>query len=418
MTDYNQRKYDIVVFGATGFTGELTCEYLAEIKDDTLSWAIAGRNLGKLEQVRDRLGNLNPSLKDLDLLIADSSQPETLDAVLSQTRVVISTVGPFMKYGTPLVEACIRQGTHYVDITGEFPWIKKIIESCDDEAKAKKVMIVPTCGFDSVPSDLGVYMLSEHMHTKHGLDLADVKMSLTKVRGGVSGGTIQSSIAIMAESGLSPKELSNPYLLATRTGVDKASLPTLRRDHDFGGKWQAYFMMAAVNEKVVHRSASIWADRGHNYGNLFTYKETMTFPFLPAFLLTSFLYTVIPLAALLFKVPFIYEKTKNLLPSSGDGPDAEKRAKGMFDIEIVGTAENEPYDDALRARATVKGFRDPGYGDTCRMVAESALCIVKSLNELPGKEGGILTPATAFGHVLLERLRHNGGMVFEVEDMQ
>lgn len=323
-----------------------------------------------------------------------------------------------MKYGTPLVEACIRQGTHYVDITGEFPWIKKIIDSYDDEAKAKKVMIVPTCGFDSVPSDLGVFMLSEYMHTKHGLDLADVKMSLTKVRGGVSGGTVQSSIAIMAESGLSPKELSNPYLLATRKGVDKPSLPTLKRDHDFGGKWQAYFMMAAVNEKVVHRSASIWADRGKNYGNLFTYKETMSFKFLPAFVLTSFLYTIVPLAALLFKVPFIYNTVKNILPNSGDGPNAEQRAKGMFDIEFVGTAENEPYDDPLRVKGTVKGFRDPGYGDTCRMVAESALCVVKSLNELPGKEGGILTPATAFGNVLLERLRHNGGMVFEVEDLQ
>lgn len=322
-----------------------------------------------------------------------------------------------MKYGTPLVEACIRQGTHYVDITGEFPWIKKMIDQFDEEAKAKKVMIVPTCGFDSVPSDLGVYMLSEYMHSKHHLDLANVKMSLVKVRGGYSGGTIQSCLDIMVGSGMSAKELANPYLLSTRTGVDKAALPTLKRDHDFAGKWQAFFIMSAVNEKVVRRSWSIWADRGKSYGNTFSYKESMSFKFLPAFILTSFLYTVVPLAALLFKIPFIFEKTKAMLPGSGDGPDAEQRSKGMFEIQFIGTAETEPYDDALRVRGTVKGFRDPGYGDTCRMVAESALSIVKSLNELPGKDGGILTPATAFGNVLLERLTHNGGMVFEVEDM-
>lgn len=350
-------------------------------------------------------------------MIADSNEPSSLDSVLSLTRVVISTVGPFVKYGTPLVEACIRQGTHYVDTTGEYPWIKQIIDRLDQEAQEKQVLIVPTCGFDSVPSDLGVYMLSEYVHTKHNLALANVKMSLIKVVGGYSGGTVQSVVEIMTNKDISGQDQLNPYLLATRKGIDKPSFPIIRRDYDFGGKWQAFFLMSAVNEKVVRRSWSIWADRGKSYGNLFSYKETMTFDFFPAFVLTAILYTLVPIAALLFKIPFLATKIKAALPSSGDGPDAEQRAKGKFEMQFVGTAETEPYDESVRVRGTVKGFRDPGYGDTCRMVAESALCIVKSLNELPGKQGGILTPATAFGNVLLERLRHNQGMVFEVEDM-
>lgn len=336
---------------------------------------------------------------------------------MSQTRVVISTVGPFVKYGTPLVEACIRQGTHYVDITGEFPWVKQMIDRFHQQAQDEKVMIVPTCGFDSVPSDLGVYMVSEYMHAKHNLALADVKMSLVSVEGGYSGGTVQSVVGIMTSNDISGQDQLNPYLLATRNGVDKPTFPVIRRDPDFGDKWQAIFLMSAINEKVVRRSWSIWADRGKSYGDRFSYKETMTFSFLPAFLLTAILYTVIPVVILLFKVPFFATKFKSWLPSSGDGPDAEQRAKGRFEIQFVGTAETEPYDETVRVRGIVKGFRDPGYGDTCRMVAESALCIIKSLKDLPGNQGGILTPATAFGHVLLDRLRHNDGMIFEVKDI-
>lgn len=352
------------------------------------------------------------------MLIADSTQPESLDSVLTQTRVVISTVGPFAKYGTPLVEACIRQGTHYVDTTGEYNWIKKIIDQFDTAAKEKKVMIVPTCGFDSVPSDLGVFMISDYMHKKHHLDVSTVKNSLMNAVGGYSGGTILSLLGVLGDKDLNGKDQLNPYLLSTRQGIDKPRVPTLKRDHDFGNKWQAFFLMAPINEKVVRRSWSIWSDRGEGYGKLFSYKETMALPFFPALVLTTLLYTVVPIFALLFKVPFFAENITKCLAKPGDGPSAEKRAKGNFEFQLVGTAENEPYDEPVRVRGTIRGFRDPGYGDTCRMVAESALSIVKSLNELPGKEGGILTPSTAFGNVLLDRLRHNQGMVFEVEDMK
>lgn len=260
-----------------------------------------------------------------------------------------------MKYGTPLVEACIRQKTHYVDTTGEHPWIKRIIDTLDDKAKENKVVIVPTCGFDSVPSDLGVYMLSEYVHQKHNLDLASVKMSVTKIVGAASGGTIQSSIGVMMDPNTTRQQQMDPYLLATHRGVDKPSLPTMKRDHDFGNTWQSFFVMSAINEKVVRRSWSIWADRGKSYGNLFSYKETSSTSFLKAFLITSFLYTVFPIFGMLLKVPFLREKIINALPGSGDGPSAEARAKGHFDIEFVGTAESEPYDEPVRVRGIVKG---------------------------------------------------------------
>jgi short subunit dehydrogenase-like uncharacterized protein len=262
-------------------------------------------------------------------------------------------------------------------------------------------------------------MLAQYMHEKHGLDLAQVKYSLIHASGGVSGGTIQSFIEAMTNKDLKGKDQMNPYLLATRNGIDKLSFPTLVRDHDFSPtKWQAFFVMSVVNEKIVRRSWSIYTDRGQSYGKLFSYKESMTLSFVPALFLTTLLYTVLPLTAILFKFGPIRETIRKWLPGSGDGPDAEKRKKGNFEIQLVGTADTEPYDEPVRVRGIIKGFRDPGYGDTCRMVVESALSIVKNLKDLPGKEGGILTPATAFGNVLLERLRHNNGMIFEVEDIK
>jgi short subunit dehydrogenase-like uncharacterized protein len=317
------------------------------------------------------------------------------------------------------VEACIRQKTHYVDTTGEHPWIKQLIDKYDQEAKENHVIIVPTCGFDSVPSDLGCYMLSKYAHEKHQLDLAQVKMSVTKIKGGISGGTIQSAVGVMMDNPLSTQEQIDPYLLAanTRRGVDKPYLPFMTRDSDFGNTWQTFFFMSVVNEKVVRRSWSIYSERGQGYGSLFSYREYMALPFIPALLYTCTLFTLFPIFAILLKVPVLNTIIKDLLPAGGSGPSREKRENGKFEIQFVGTTETEPYDEPVRIRGIVKGFRDPGYGDTCRMVAESALSIVHHLNQLPGKEGGILTPATAFGDVLINRLTHNQGMVFEVSDM-
>ncbi|KAF7726911.1 hypothetical protein EC973_008206 [Apophysomyces ossiformis] len=406
-----------LVFGASGFTGTLTCEYLMEIGDKSLKWAIAGRSLNKLEKVKESLVNIDESARNVDILIADSNDTQSLDAVVGNTDVIISTVGPFIKYGTPLVESCIRQRTHYVDITGEYVWIKQIIDRFHEEAKQNHVMIVPACGFDSVPSDLGTFMVADYVKSKYQLDLADVKLSLTDVRGGISGGTIHSAIEAIAGRSISVKASLDPYLLASQRGIDKRSLPLMYRDYDFGRKWQAFFVMSIVNEKVVRRSWSLATERGQGYGGLFRYKETMSMSFIPAFVFTAALLTVVPLASLLLKIPVFYRLAQRCLPAPGSGPTREQRAKGRFEMQIVADTDAEPYDQQVRVRGIVKGFRDPGYGDTCRMVVESALSIVKSFGSLPGKDGGVLTPATAFGNVLLERLRKNDGMIFEVQEI-
>ncbi|KAI8332624.1 saccharopine dehydrogenase [Chlamydoabsidia padenii] len=411
------RKYDLVVYGASGFTGELTCEYIIEQKDKDLKWALAGRSLAKLEKVKERLVKIDESIKDIDLIVADSSNPESLDAFLCDTKVVISTVGPFIHHGTPLVEACLRQKTHYVDITGEYNWIKILIDKYHEQAQNDGVMIVPACGFDSVPSDLGTFMVTDYLRRQHNLDTADVKLSLVKVQGRPSGGTIQTLVQSLGDKSLSSTANFDPYLLATQKGQDKPYIPWISKDYDFGGKWQSFFIMSVVNEKVVRRSWSLYADRGQTYGKLFKYRESMTMPFIPAFFLTSILLTMMPVVSVLFKFAPIRRLAEKLLPSGGTGPDREQRAKGHFEFQLVATGETEPYDPTVRVRGIVKGFRDPGYGDTCRMVAESALSIVKNHDSLPGKQGGILTPASAFGQVLIDRLTHEGGMVFEVSDI-
>ncbi|KAI8371660.1 saccharopine dehydrogenase [Radiomyces spectabilis] len=416
-TEPNQRKYDIIVFGATGFTGELTCEYLVEINDKELRWAIAGRSRAKLQKTRERLAAIDESCQSLDLLIADSGDLESLENAVRQARVVISTVGPFMKYGTLLVEACVRQKTHYVDITGEYPWVSQMIDRFHGEAVKNNVMIVPCCGFDSVPSDMGTFMVCDYMQSRHNLSTADVKMSLTNIVGGFSGGTIQSAVGMLADKSLSASKSTDPYLLSPIRGPDQKKLPWMNRDPDFGRRWQGCFLMSVVNEKVVRRSWGLYTERGHSYGQAFKYRETWTLSFIPALIMTMAMLTVAPLAAVALKIPAIASLASRLLPGSGAGPDREQRMKGRFEMQFVATAETEPYDEPVRVRGVVKGFRDPGYGDTCLMVAESALCIVKSLDELPGKEGGILTPASAFGHTLLNRLRANNRMVFEVKDM-
>ncbi|KAL0078582.1 saccharopine dehydrogenase [Phycomyces blakesleeanus] len=416
-TAYNSRPYDIVVFGATGFTGTYTAEYLLGIGDKTIRWALGGRSLAKLEKVKERLIKLDESAKALDLLIADTDDPLSLDTLLSKTRVIINLVGPFTKYGTPVVEACLRQKTHYVDITGEYTWIRQIIKRFHEKAEAENIMIVPTCGFDSVPSDLGTFMVVEHLRKQHGLATESVKMSVVDIFGGLAAGTIHSGLTVMSDRSITGPQSVDPYLLSSSRGQAKPSLPWPHRDRDFHGLWQTFFIMSVVNEKIVMRSWDIQHKRGKDYGRLFTYHETQSMPFIQAMLFSVAFFVLLPLISLLTKSQFCLEKIQQMLPDSGTGPTPEERAKGYSSIEFLATAETQPYEDPVQVRGIVKGFGDPGYSDTCRMVSESALCIIKSLDTLPGKQGGILTPATAFGNVLLDRLRINNGMLFEVKEV-
>ncbi|KAI8074102.1 Saccharopine dehydrogenase-domain-containing protein [Gongronella butleri] len=413
------RKYDLVVYGATGFTGATTSEYIAGLRDKDLRWAVAGRSEAKLAKLKQELIKIDESLENLDVIVADASEPASLDAFLQHTTVVLSTVGPYIKYGTPLVEACIRNKTHYVDITGEYTWIKQLIDKFHVQAQESEVMIVPTCGFDSVPSDLGAFMqvplVVDYMHKHHKIDTTDVKYSVVDIVGGVSGGTLQTMVEQLSDSSLQPTSHVDKYLLASERGIDKARVPKFYRDTDFP-RWQAFFVMSVINEKVVQRSWSLYTQRRQSYGRLFTYHESMSFPWIGAFLVTAMIYCT-PVLTLLLKFQFFKRFAKWALPQGGAGPSREQRAKGHFEAHVIAQGETEPYDSPVRVRGIVKGFSDPGYSDTCVMLAEAALSIVKNHDYLPGKQGGILTPASAFGNILIDRLNASGRMSFTAETM-
>ncbi|KAF9402268.1 hypothetical protein BGZ94_004969, partial [Podila epigama] len=270
------REFDLIIYGATGFTGLRSAQYLARTYPQGVRWAIAGRSLAKLEEVRQTLVAIDPALSSLPLITANASDLASLEAMTARTKVVISTVGPFLAYGVPLVEACVNKNTHYIDSTGETPFVHKIIEKYHEEARAKNVVVVPCCGFDSVPSDIGTKMVVDFLKKEHGLDTKTVKMSVTKLRGGVSGGTLASVCGIIEskEGGVGAmvdQNLLVPQSVASKVAPSKVSIPTVFYDYDFK-LWQAYFFMSSTNEKIVKRSHGLGVEaNGTGYGPQFSY---------------------------------------------------------------------------------------------------------------------------------------------------
>ncbi|RUS21077.1 saccharopine dehydrogenase [Endogone sp. FLAS-F59071] len=424
-----------VLFGATGFTGALAAEHLARTAPNGLKWALAGRTQKKLDDVKQGLLRINDSLKvqvpplspcdctmvsltlssciqDLPTLIADSNDLESLDAITRETRVVVSTIGPFVKYGTPLVDSCVRNKTHYLDITGEIQWVNQIIKKYHDTAVADGTILVPCCAFDSVPSDLGAFMVVDYIHQKFERATEDVKFSLTRMTSKApSGGTIASMLEFLATSS-DPNELTDPYLVSPVRGVDKFAMPTMYYDRDFGG-WQASFLMSAVNERIVRRSFGLKAASGESYGKLFKYHESMTASFFVSVAITIGFIIGAPILVFLLKIPFLRNAIQKMVTQPGTGPSREELDRGSFEVTLVANADTEPYEDHIRVIGKVKGFHDPGYVLGSMMVVEGALAILYDKDHIPGK-GGILTPATALGYPYMDRLKKHG-MVFEVQ---
>mmetsp|Transcript_28000 Transcript_28000/g.70283 ORF Transcript_28000/g.70283 Transcript_28000/m.70283 type:complete len:409 (-) Transcript_28000:97-1323(-) len=402
-------KLDIVVWGATGFTGSLTAEYLAEHAPATIKWGIAGRSRARLEGVRDRLCAVNPKCKDLPILIGDSSSQESIDGVVSQTRVVISCAGPFNKYGTPVVDACVRFAADYCDITGEYPWVRTIVDKYHEKAQAAGVRIVPCCGFDSIPSDLGTLMVVHYIKNKLGHECGPVKQYLVSMKGGVSGGTIASMVDII-QTQPDPAWLTNPYLLKQGSErdapphPDDATVRTIAFSKDIG-KWTGPGVMAAINTKVVHRSNSLL-----HYGDAFTYNEVSGQKgFLPALLYL--------LGLGLFVMMMYFSLTRALLqrlvlPKPGEGPSKAQRDSGSFHVVVVGQSIPPKGTPSTSVMGAVHGIKDPGYGETAKMLAESGMCLALDRAKTP-KVAGVLTPASSMGEVLIQRLRA-AGMTFAI----
>lgn len=405
------REFDVVVWGATGFTGQLVAEYMFRqygVGGD-VTWAIAGRNRAKLEQVANRAaGN---QADQLALIVADTTDQDAIVEMVQRTRVVCTTVGPYALYGTGLVEACATHGTHYCDLTGEVQWMVKTIEQFQSLAESSGAKIVHTCGFDSIPSDMGVFHLQQQMQALHSCVATEVKYRVGETAGGVSGGTIASMMNMMEEAKVDPRIneiLSDPYSLNPLNmprGEDGQDQSAALYDLDFM-QWTAPFAMAGINTRVVRRSNALM---GYSYGKDFRYSESMLMGNGPVGYMKA---TAVAGVSGLMMLSAAFSPTRSLMkqivPKPGEGPSEQTIANGSFTIELFGR-NGEDKDKSVRTRVT--GDRDPGYGATSKMLAESAVCLAK--DEL-AEGGGILTPAAAMGDKLLERLQANAGMGFTV----
>ena len=407
---------DIVLFGATGFTGALVAEYLATADTDGLRLALAGRSAAKVKAVRDRLG---AAASDWSVVTADSADPDSLRAMAESARVVISTVGPYARYGLPLVEACAATGTGYVDLTGEVLFMRDSIDSYDAMAQASGARIVHSCGFDSIPSDLGVFDLHQRVAADGAGELTDTTLVVTKMRGGISGGTLASGMAEMEAARRDPTRkatLRDAYSLSPRRDaepdVDQPDVRGTSFDDDLG-QWVGPFMMAGINTRVVRRSNALL---DYLYGRQFRYREVIGLGTGPnAAAKGAMLAAGMGGLGAVMSNPVTGRAAgavaDKALPKPGEGPDEEARRKGFFRIEIhTRTSTGARYVERVAAQG------DPGYAATCVMLAESALCLVRDADRLPDVSG-VLTPAVAFGSVLVDRLR-TAGMTFESERLE
>ncbi len=403
-----RREFDVIIWGATGFTGRLVAEYyLAQYGvDGDLKWAMGGRSQNKLEAVRADLGN------DLiPLVVADSHDKASLDAMVQRTKVICTTVGPYALYGDELVAACVEHGTDYCDLAGETQWIRRMIDQHDEAAKASGARIVHCCGFDSIPSDIGTFFIQQQAKESKGEYCQQVKMRLKSAKGGFSGGTYASMNNVMAEAAKDPaiyKVLFNPYGLNPQgemQGPDKADLKSVKFDEDVKA-WIMPFIMAAINTRVVRRSHAL---QGYPYGKDFMYDEAMISGRGLSGRLKGFVGLAGLAAMMAGKPDSFYKKLVNkFFPDPGEGPSREERESGYYNFSVVGK-----FKDGSRIVARITGDRDPGYGSTSKMLGESAACLAKDKRKSP-RVSGVMTPASAMGKPLLERLQNNAGVRFSV----
>jgi short subunit dehydrogenase-like uncharacterized protein len=377
-------EFDLIVYGATGYTGRLVAEHLAQrygVGGD-VKWAMAGRSADKLAQVRDEIG----APADTPLVVADASDPAQLQAMVSRAKAIITTVGPYQLYGSELVAACAAAGTDYLDLSGEPNWMRKMIDAHHETAKTTGARILHSCGFDSIPFELGVWFCEDTAKKTLGAYVPRVKGRVRGMRGGLSGGTAASGAATMAAIQADPSQLAvmmSPFGL-TPGFEGPAQPPGMAPEEDPDVGPVAPFMMAVINTKNVHRSNLLM---GHPYGRDFAYDEmVMGAGGGPGF--TD-----------LGSIP-------GGPPKPGEGPTKEEREAGFFDILFIGVAE-----DGRKVRVSVKGDKDPGYGSTSKMLAETAICLVNA----PDVAGGVLTPGAALQGRLVERLQAHAGLTFTVE---
>ena len=405
----NIPEVDIVLWGAAGFVGRLLAKYLWPKygASGEIQLALGGLDKSELESVHKEL-----KADDRLLLIVGNAFDEPfINALTKNTRLVVTTVGPYARYGSSLVAACAANGTDYCDLSGETQWMHRMINAHQKAAEASGARIVHACGFDSIPSDLGVLFLQTLAQKRFGHPMTDVKMRVKSIRGKLSGGTVASMLNVIEEVRSDPqvaKIAKNPYALAPegmQSGVRQPNVATFEYDADVES-WVAPFVMAAVNTRVVHRSNALME---HAWGTAFRYDEAMMMGrgLTGRIRAAAFAGTLGAFLAGSYFTPTRFLMKKTLLPKPGEGPSLEERESGFYKLYLIG---KDPEGNELRV--TVKGDRDPGYGSTSKMLGEAAVCLFSDIGK---KEvsGGFWTPATAMGQKLIDRLTANAGLTFE-----
>ncbi len=399
-----EREYDLIVYGATGFVGKLLAEYLAGHAPDGLRVALAGRSQSRLEQVRS---GLPVPARSWPIVVADATDHDAMQSLAASTRVVATTVGPYHRYGLPLVLACAAAGTHYADLTGEVLFVRGAIEAAHTEAVRTGARLVVSCGFDSVPSDLGVHLLHQQAQADGAGELGDTTLLVTRLRGGLSGGTLdsmRSQLDAVGDDRSRAAVVFDPFALTSDRRAEPRAKPHrdilgVYRDQTTG-QWTAPFVMAPYNTRVVRRSNSL---RGQAYGPSFRYREAMAFGVgMKAKATAIGLAAALGGAMRLMANPRTRTVVDQALPAPGEGPSEEARTNGRFRMELRTTTTS-----GQRYLAVVAAKGDPGYAATAVMLGESALCLALDEDRLSAS-GGVLTPAVAMGDALVERLRHQG----------
>lgn len=409
MQTMENQSFDIVVYGATSFVGKILARYLTDFvalnPEPALKWAIAGRSAAKLDQLKAELGQ-----NELPTIIADASDSVALTQMCRQTKVVMTTVGPYALYGSTLLQCCAETGTDYCDLTGEVQWIHHMLEAHEASAKASGARIVNCCGFDSIPSDLGVYYTQQKFQEKFGKPASSVHMGMKAAKGGFSGGTYASLMNVMKEAANDPslrKKMADPYLLCpgAKHKVHQHN-PGLAEYDALSDYWTAPFIMAAINTRIVHRSNFLLEEQ---YGPNFRYQETFLVgkglsgrakatamgAGLGGFMLTA---SLRPGRWVLGKI----------LPEPGEGPSPEEQLAGFYDMRFYASDEQG---NTLVGKVT--GDRDPGYGSTSKMLAQSGLCLLQDVDR-EACPGGFWTPASGLGNTLQTRLEMHAGLTFSV----
>ncbi|WP_276257628.1 saccharopine dehydrogenase family protein [Haloglomus litoreum] len=416
----SDREFDIVVWGATGVAGRLLAEYLAgQYPPEDLDLALGGRNEAKLEGIEADILAEADAWDEIPIVLGDATEPESLREMAGRTQVVATTVGPYTKYGTPLVGACIEEGTDYCDLTGEVNWIREVVDEYHDDAVAAETRIVNSCGFDSVPADIGTLMVQTFAREEFGAPCERVRILVESASGGVSGGTLASFTELFEAASSDPvarETLRNPYSLAPpgeRDGPDRGEQRLARKD-DLSSEWTAPSPMAAVNERVVRRSNALL---DYPYSREFTCNEVIpTGRSLVGAASSGAIAGGIGLFGAAMSVgPLRRGLSRYVFPDPGEGPSERQMEKGHFSIRVIGRGTGADGEFTVEAEFGVD--LDPGYGGTARMLGESAMCLLHDEVDSP-LEGGVLTPASGIGMPLVDRLRDVGftATVAEADD--